>query len=369
MKKKWHCYLEEELEGEKFAKNSILLASMKGFISLTLSLLPSVDEEDRRLAVKKRLEERFVNTEKLSYLYIELLEEQGHSELVFCCYSEVEKNFFPAFLYVIPAVLLGKILKQEKLCVLYFGEAKVERYLYEKQNLVAYERLSKEDWLAQAEEEWSQLEAGQVFVLGELDLELPFDFFEKSCIWKKMKLSSLPLALDYFQGERRRKGKQKSLFRYAPYFFSSFLIASVILGFFFEYQIEKQKESLQELEAEKLSNMFLLQELEQDLRRLVEEQELWEESKQTQGNAEQKLSESLLKISQTGILERINSLEYLEDGQIRMDLFCYSFSEYLLLLSELMAQGFSFENHDSIRREKQKYQIILELREEENEKK
>lgn len=368
--KKWKIYegKKRQEEGEKCAPG-VLILPHENFKVLEFSILPSIDEKDRERSVAQRLEERFLDTKELPFLYFELLSQDEEEEKIFCSYlkDEVQGEDIPSYIdFLIPSFLLGKCLsvkenyflvEYSRKGILFFVYAEGKIHFFQKiengENAGIFDLIFQKNILKEEGKKKSVLLTGEYTQEDFLYWEEKFPVLSI----QKLKINKIPKEIDIFHHGRltRGGGRSKNVISMGILFV---LVGIIFLGFYFQYQLEENKMILAELEEENKG-------LEVDTRKLEEKiADLQDEGEEEQEKIlkKEKIIEDLEKIYFLASTLEIVALEYLETGMFKLQILSGSTREYTNLIREILSAKFQFVNHDYIEREQATYKVELEIK-------
>lgn len=371
MRKKWRIYenRERKEEGKKW-NPGVLILSYENFKVLEFSILPSIDEKDRKRSVFQKLEERFLDIKELSFLYFELLSQDKEEEKIFCSYlkEEVEGKNIPSYIeFVIPAHLLGKCLSsKEHYFIIEYGRKDILFFAYTKgkieffqkienaKSIGSFESILQKNILKERERKQN------ILLIGEYTQEDFLYWEEKFPILsiQNLKINKIPKEIDIFHHERFKRGGGKYYKNVSSAWMSFLLIGTIFLGFYFQYQLEENKITLAELEEENKLLEVDTRKLEEDITDLQNEKE--EEEKII--IEKKKIVEDLKKIYFLASALEIVALEYLETGIFKLQFLSVSTREYTNFIRKILLANFQFVNHDYIERKQGEYKVEIEIK-------
>lgn len=363
MKKNWKVY--DRLSEKKETGKGIYLLPQTEFKIARIFILPSIDEEDRRKSILQKLEERFIDSGNLFFLFYSVMEETIEGEEILCFYLEKpfsvsEKNQIEC---IIPGLLLGEVLpKTEIYLILDYGQEWIQAILYREGKIRKYTKWNTYELQEKEKHEIfdNSYETCNVILLGEYSQEEVLFWSEKFEVLSltQLQILEVPSEIEIWH-HSKRKGLHRE--RYLGLFtkgFACLLCLSVIIGFYLQYRIEQCKMELAELERNNRALDFRCQELEEEISRLQEqeEEELFEEQKYPD-----KISMILKEIYGIKRSMDIQCFEYLENGGIKLRVQYGAPSEYIAFLRSLLQNDFRFKNHDSLEKKKEEYLVELEI--------
>lgn len=369
--------LDDIKENKMLQKNGILILDNRFFSLTLLKIVPSIDEDDRREMIYEKLsQEYFLDTEELQYLYYVLIQESAKYELIFCCYStnisSLTVNLSTKIVCAIPECLLGMIISNFK--KYYLVDCQEKEFLilfFDKHKILSFQKIPNnldEEEIVESLSEINQNNL-KMLLLGECVknfkeiLALYFSLYDiKDAIIKK-----IPKEIDVFHHSRLHN--KKRYLRYLKYVYIICFFLIIFIGFYWQYQLENLRLSLVELEEEISKTEYELNVLEDKIIAARQEKEKKElELQENQDISIYKVYPMLWRIYQISKLRSLVYIESLENKNLKVQLKCNSQGEYLEFVMKALQKKFKIVNHDRIEKIGNKYEVEIEMIEENYEK-
>lgn len=369
--------LEDIKEKEKIPKNCVLILENHFFTTMLLTIVPSVDEDDRKEMIYEKLsQEYFLDVNELQYVYYDMIYDSAQYETIFCCYSNYSSSFVlelsPKILYAIPECLLGSCVSNLKtFYLLDFQEKEILILAYKNQKLCSFQKISNDSNSENIIQKLLEINQNKLktILLGKYtknQKEVLRQHFLLYCL-EDLRLKKIKKEVDIFHHKRADIKIKYLKYLYFIYILGIFFI--IFFGFYWQYRLEALRKELIALEQEISKIEYESNVLEDEIVTKRQEKEKREQEFQKSQKTISKLHTILWKIYDISKGKSILCMEHLENKTLKLQLKFISQEEYLDFVSQLLRRNFELLNHDRIEKIRKKYEVEIEVIEADNEEK
>ncbi|HEY4533696.1 MAG TPA: hypothetical protein VIG61_06015 [Fusobacterium sp.] len=371
------CTLEDIKEKQKISRNCVLVLGNDLFTIILLTIIPSVDEDDRKEMVYEKLyQEHFLDVNEVQYIYYDVIYESAQYETIFCCYSNYSSSFVlelsPKILYAVPECLLGSCISRLKIfCLLEFQEKEILIFEYKNQKICSFQKISNDSNVENILQKLLEINQNKwkIILLGKYtknQKETLSQYFLLYCL-EDLKIKKIKKEVDIFHHKRADIKIKYLKYLYFIYILGIFFI--IFFGFYWQYRLEDLKTELIALEQEISKIEYESNILEDEIVIKHREKEKKEQEFQKSQKTIPKIHTILWKIYDISKWRSILCMEYLENKTLKLQLKFISQEEYLYFVGQLLKRNFELLNHDRIEKIQKKYEVEIEIIEADNEEK
>ena len=250
--------LEDIKEKQKIPKNCVLILENHFFTTMLLTIVPSVDEDDRKEMIYEKLsQEYFLDVNELQYVYYDMIYDSAQYETIFCCYSNYTSSFVlelsPKILYAIPECLLGSCVSNLKtFYLLDFQEKEILILAYKNQKLCSFQKISNDSNSENIIQKLLEINQNKLktILLGKYtknQKEALRQHFLLYCL-EDLRLKKIKKEVDIFHHKRADIKIKYLKYLYFIYILGIFFI--IFFGFYWQYRLEALRKELIALEQE-----------------------------------------------------------------------------------------------------------------------
>ncbi|RXZ68488.1 hypothetical protein EPT53_09795 [Fusobacterium necrophorum] len=369
--------LEDIKEKQKIPKNCVLILENHFFTTMLLTIVPSVDEDDRKEMIYEKLsQEYFLDVNGLSYLYYDVVYDSAQYETIFCCYSNYSLSFIlelsPKILYAIPECLLGSSLSSPKtFYLLDFQEKEILILAYKNQKICSFQKIANDSNPESILQKLLEINESKlkIILLGKYtknQKETLSQYFPLYCL-EDLRIKKIKKEVDIFHHKRADVKIKYLKYLYFVYTLGIFFI--IFFGFYWQYRLEALRTELISLEQEISKIEYESNILEDKIVAKRQEKEKREQEFQKSQKPIPKIHTILRKIYNISKWKSILCMEHLENETLKLQLKFMSQEEYLDFVRQLLKRNFELLNHDRIEKIRKKYEVEIEIIEADNEEK